>query len=177
MMRILARSPESSSPVSFVQEQIRALDPDRPLFAISTIDQALARQIWPQRIFGSLFAAFAAVALLLAACGLYAVTAYAASRRTREIGLRVALGADARRVWWAVTRTTLRQLAIGLSLGLAGAAAVARLLPVFLVGTGGTSVVAFAGVTILLAACGIVASAVPARRAIRLNPVAALQSE
>jgi hypothetical protein len=99
------------------------------------------------------------------------------SRRTREIGVRIALGADARNVWWTVTRTTLRQLGIGLILGIAGAAAVATVLPAFLVGTGGTNLIAFAAVAVLMAASGIVASAVPARRAIRLDPVTALQSE
>jgi putative ABC transport system permease protein len=178
LMRIIARSSsESSAAVSFVQEQVRILDPDRPVFAISTIEQTLAQQIWPQRLFGSMFAGFAAIALLLATCGLYAVTVYAVSRRTREIGVRVALGADARRVWWAVTSTTLRQLAIGLTLGIAGAAAVATIIPAFLVGTGGADLVAFAVVAVLMAASGIVASAVPARRAIRLDPVTALQSE
>jgi ABC-type antimicrobial peptide transport system permease subunit len=124
-----------------------------------------------------MFAGFASIALLLATCGLYAVTAYAVSRRTREIGVRVALGADARRVWWAVTRSTLRQLAIGLTLGTAGAAAVATILPAVLVGTGGANLWAFAAVAVLLTLSGLVASAVPARRALRLDPVAALQTE
>jgi putative ABC transport system permease protein len=190
MMRVIARSSafspaalrrdtpsESSVAVSFVQQQIRALDPDRPVFAIGTIDQLLAQQIWPQRLFGAMFAGFAMIALLLATCGLYAVTAYAVSRRTREIGVRVALGADARRVWWAVTSTTIRQLAIGVTLGTAGAAGIATILPAFLVGASGTSPLAFAAVIVLLAASGIVASAVPARRATRLDPVAALQGE
>jgi len=76
-----------------------------------------------------------------------------------------------------VTRTTLRQLTIGLTLGTAGAAAVATVLPAFLVGAGSASLLAFAAVAVLLTAAGIVASAVPARRAMRLDPVAALQSE
>jgi putative ABC transport system permease protein len=124
-----------------------------------------------------MFAVLASVAMLLATCGLYAVTSYAVSRRTREIGVRVALGADARGVWWAVTGATLRQLAIGLVLGIAGAAMVATALPAFLIGTGGVRLFAFAGVVIALVAAGLAASAVPARRAMRLDPVAALQSE
>jgi ABC-type antimicrobial peptide transport system permease subunit len=119
----------------------------------------------------------AAIAMLLATCGLYAVTTYAVSRRTREIGVRVALGADARSVWWAVTGATLRQLAIGLVLGTAGGAMVATVLPAFLVGTGSVRLFAFAVVVIALVAAGLLASAVPARRAMRLDPVAALQSE
>lgn len=115
--------------------------------------------------------------MLLATCGLYAVTAYAVSRRTREIGIRVALGADARRVWWAVTGTTLRQLAIGLVVGTAGAAAVATVLPAMLVGTGGANPFVFGGVAVVLVAAGVAASAVPARRAMRLDPMTALQTE
>jgi ABC-type antimicrobial peptide transport system permease subunit len=124
-----------------------------------------------------MFMIFASIALLLTASGLYAVTAYAVSRRTREIGVRVALGADARRVWWAVIGTTLRQLVVGLVVGAAGAAAVARLLPAMLVGTGGANPFAFAGVALLLLGVGLAAGAVPARRAMRLDPVTALQAE
>jgi putative ABC transport system permease protein len=115
--------------------------------------------------------------MLLATCGLYAVTAYAVSRRTREIGVRVALGADARSVWWAVTGTTLRQLAIGIVVGTAGAAAIATVLPAILVGTGRGNLFVFAGVAVVLVAAGVVASALPARRAMRLDPVTALQTE
>jgi ABC-type antimicrobial peptide transport system permease subunit len=144
---------------------------------MTTVDELLASQQWPQRLFGSMFAVFASIALLLATCGLYAVTAYAVSRRTREIGVRVALGADARSVWWAVTGPTVRQLAIGLLLGSAGAAAVTRVLPAFLVGTGGGNRFAFVGVAVVFLAVGILASTVPARRAMRLDPVTALQTD
>jgi predicted permease len=177
-MLVLGRSVSGpSATAAFVQDQIRALDPDVPLYGVSTVDDALARGRWPQRIFGSMFAIFASIAMLLATCGLYAVTAYAVSRRTREIGVRVALGADARRVWWAVTGATLRQLAIGLVLGTAGAAAIATVLPAMLVGTGGANLLAFAGVVVVLVAAGVAASAVPARRAMRLDPMTALQTE
>jgi putative ABC transport system permease protein len=177
-MQIIARSASGpAAAAAFVREQMRALDPDLPLFGMNTVDQLLANQRWPQRLFGSMFAVFASIAMLLATCGLYAVTAYAVSRRTREIGVRVALGADARSVWWAVTGTTLRQLAIGLVLGSAGAAAVATVLPAFLVGTGNANLFAYAVVAILFLAVGVVASAVPARRAMRLDPVAALQTD
>jgi putative ABC transport system permease protein len=91
--------------------------------------------------------------------------------------VRVALGADARSVLWAVTGTTLRQLALGLVLGMAGAAAIATVLPAMLVGTGGANRLAILGVAIVLVAVGIAASAVPARRAMRLDPTTALQAE
>ena len=177
-MQIIARAESGpASAAAFVREQMRALDPDLPVFGMTTVDELLASRQWPQRLFGSMFAIFAAIAMILATCGLYAVTAYAVSRRTREIGVRVALGADARSIWWAVTGTTLRQLAIGLALGMAGAAGVATILPAFLVGTGGANVFVFVGVAVVLVAAGVAASAVPARRAMRLDPVTALQTE
>ncbi len=178
MFEVLARSALGpAAAASFVGDHVRALEPDLPLLPVITTDQFLSRSLWPQRLFGSMFAAFASIAVLLATCGLYAVTAYAVSRRTREIGVRIALGADARSVWLAVTGTTLRQLAIGLVLGTAGAVAIATVLPAILVGAGGTNFLVIAGVAILLVVAGIVASAVPARRAIRLDPTTALQAE
>jgi putative ABC transport system permease protein len=178
LMAVIARSASGPGSVaSFVRGEVQTLDPDLPLFPIATVEEIQAQQLWPQRVFGSLFGAFAFVALLLAACGLYAVTAYAVARRTREIGVRVALGADARRVWWTVTRVTLRQLAIGVALGTAGAAAVATVLPAMLVGTGGAEPLVFAAVATALVAVGVAASAIPARRALRVDPAVALQAE
>jgi putative ABC transport system permease protein len=178
MIRVITRSAFASSGIiPFVQEQVRTLDADRPLFAVGTVNEALARQFWPQRLFGSMFTIFASIAMLLATCGLYAITSYAVSRRTREIGVRVALGADSRKVWWAVTGTTLRQLSIGVVLGTAGAAAIATVLPAFLVGSGSGNILVLAGVVLVLVGAGIAASTVPARRAMRLDPTVALQSE
>lgn len=177
-MTVVARSvsgPDAAA--AFVSEQVRSLDADLPLRPPMTVDEALTRQLWPERLFGTMFAAFASIAMLLATCGLYAVTAYAVSRRTREIGVRVALGADARAVWWAITGTTLRQLAIGLAIGTASAAAIATILPAMLVGTVGPNLAAFVAVALVLVAAGVVASALPARRALRLNPTTALQAE
>jgi putative ABC transport system permease protein len=177
-MQVLMRSASGRAAASaLVSDHVHALDRDLPVLPVRTTDEVMAIQLWPQRIFGSLFAVLASVAMLLATCGLYAVTSYAVSRRTREIGVRVALGADARSVWWAVTGATFRQLAIGLVLGMAGAAMVATALPAFLVGTGGVGLFAFAGVVIALVAAGLAASAVPARRAMRVDPVTALQSD
>jgi putative ABC transport system permease protein len=177
-MQVLARSLlGATTAAEFVGGELRALDPDVPLLPATTVDEALARRLWPQRLFGSMFAIFASIAMLLATCGLYAVTTFAVSRRAREIGVRVALGADARSIWWAVTGTTLRQLALGVALGTAGAAAVATVLPAILVGTGSPNYLAFAVVALALVIAGVAASAVPARRAMRLDPTVALQTE
>jgi ABC-type antimicrobial peptide transport system permease subunit len=178
LMQVIARSASGAGAVtSFLRSQVQASDPDLPLFPVTTIEEALAQQFSLQRVFGSMLAAFAAIAMLLAMGGLYGVTSYAVARRTREIGVRVALGADARRVWWVVSGTTLRQLAIGVVLGTAGAAATATVLPTMLVGTDGADPVVFAAVAAVLVAVGVTASAIPARRAMRLDPVAALRAE
>jgi hypothetical protein len=177
-MSILARSDSDlESTVGVIRDRVRALDPELPVFNISTVQEALSVNRWPQRVFGSMFAIFALIALLLATVGLYAVTAYAVSRRTREIGVRVALGADARQVWWAVTGPTLRQLALGLLMGLVGAAAVATVLPAMVAGTRGANPLTLIGVAILLLVIGISACVIPGLRATRLDPIAALRSE
>jgi putative ABC transport system permease protein len=178
VVQILARSASGpGAALTFLRAQVQALDPDLPLFPLLTVDDGLTQRLWPQRVFGSLFGVFSVIAMLLAACGLYGVTSYAVSRRTREIGIRVALGADARRVWWAVTGSTLRQLAIGVVLGTAGAAAVSRVLPALLFGTETDNSFVFALVIGVLLAVGVGASAIPARRAIRVDAVEALRAE
>src|SRR5207247_8849470 len=106
---------------SLLREEMRALDPDMPLFNIRTMDQNLAQQRWPFRVFGTMFALFALIALVLSAVGLYAVTAYSVAQRTQEIGVRMALGAQAGQVRWLILRRGLVQTAIGLTIGLAGA--------------------------------------------------------
>ena len=83
------------------------------------MDQQLAQQRWPFRVFGTMFAIFAVIALALSAVGLYAVTAYSVSQRTQEIGVRMALGAQAPQVWWLILRRAIVQMVIGLAIGIA----------------------------------------------------------
>ena len=119
---------DPSAATSLLREEMRAIDPDLPLFNIQTLDERLAVQRWPYRVFGSMFAIFALVALVLSAVGLYAVTAYSVTQRTQEIGIRMALGAQASQVRWLILRQGIVKLAIGLPIGLAGALGVGTLL-------------------------------------------------
>jgi hypothetical protein len=120
---------------------------------------------------------FALIALVLAAVGLYAVTAYAVTQRTQEIGVRMALGAQSGQVVWLILRRVLVQLAIGLGLGIAGAFAVGQVLRSFLVQTSATDPVTLAGVAMVLLGVSIVACVRPAYRATRLDPVVALRCD
>jgi len=177
---IVARSDSDPSVVAAVlREQVRAVDPDLPLFEVMKLDDLLAAsdERVGLRVFGTMFVVFAVVALLLATVGLYAVTAYAAAQRTREIGVRVALGARAKHIWWLVTRSAAWQLAIGLSIGMIGATGIAQLLGSVLVGARATDPVTLLAVAGLLAVVGLSACLLPARRAMRLDPAAVLRSE
>lgn len=115
-MMLLARTDGDPAAVTAVlREEMRAIDPDLPLYNIRSMDDVLARQRWPFRIFGTMFAVFAFIALMLSAVGLYAVTAYSVTQRTQEIGVRSALGAGSTQVMWLFMRRGLIQLAIGLT--------------------------------------------------------------
>ena len=167
--------PANITPV--VREEVRNVDPDLPLFLIQTLDEGLAQSRWPYRVFGSMFGIFALIALALSAVGLYAVTAYSVSQRTQEIGVRMALGAQARDVWWLILRRSLVQMAIGLVLGLAGAVGVGMLLQSLLVQTGSRDPVTLVSIAAILLAVSSAACFFPARRATQLDPVAALRDE
>src|SRR5262249_54769407 len=140
---------------SLVREEMRAIEPDLPLYRIQTMDQFLAQQRWPFRVFGTMFAIFAGIALVLSAVGLYAVTAYSVTQRTAEIGVRMALGAQPPQVMWLVLRRALVQLAIGLPIGVAGAFGVGRLLQLILFQTSARDPVTLGAIATLMIAVSI----------------------
>ena len=176
-MLMIRAGGDAASLTSLMREEVRAIDPDLPIFDIKTMDQQLAQARWPFRVFGSMFAIFALIALALSAVGLYAVTAYSVAQRTQEIGVRMALGAQAPQVWWLVVRRGLVQLATGLGIGLAGAFGVGQLLKSLLVQTSTRDPLTLTSIVLLLMLVSVLASFWPARRATRLDPVAALRNE
>jgi predicted permease len=162
---------------TLVREEMRAIEPDLPLFGIQTMDNLLAQLRWSFRVFGGMFAIFAAIALVLSAVGLYAVTAYSVTQRTSEIGVRMALGAQPEQVLWLVLRRAIVQLAIGIPIGIAGAFGVGRLLQILLVQTSARDPMTIASIAALMIVVSIAACFWPARRATRLDPVSALRYE
>ena len=175
---VLVRRPsEPALAASLLRDQLRAIDPDLPVYEVQRLDDFIYKQQWAGRVFGSMFGIFGIVALVLATVGLYAVTAYAVSQRTREIGLRIALGAQAHHVWWLVTRGASWQIACGLVIGIAGSVLVSRAVPVAITRVDGTDPVILVAAVTLLVTIALVACLIPGRRALRLDPAAVLRSE
>jgi predicted permease len=177
MFLVLRTAGDPALAAPLVREQVRAIEPDLPLFGVMTLDQLLAQQRWTFRVFGGMFTIFASIALVLSAVGLYAVTAYSVTQRTAEIGVRMALGAQAKQVVWLILRRSLVQLAIALPIGLAGAFGVGRLLQSVIVKSNGRDSLTLAAITLLMIAVSLAACVWPARRAMRLDPVSALRYE
>jgi putative ABC transport system permease protein len=162
---------------SAVQAEIRAMDRDLPLSHVSSMEQVVANAVWQPRFWMGLLGAFAAVALVLAAVGIYGVMSYAMSRRTHEIGIRMALGARQAEVVGMVLRQGLALAGLGLLLGLAGALALTRLMRTLLYQVQAGDPLTFVGVSFLLAAVALLACYIPARRAARIDPLTALRHE
>jgi predicted lysophospholipase L1 biosynthesis ABC-type transport system permease subunit len=160
-----------------VRAAVQELDADLPLFQVRTLKEAIARDSWFLGVFGALFFTFAAIALLMASVGIYAVVAQNTARRTREIGIRMALGATATRVVRLMLGRGLMQLGLGLVIGFAGALAATRLMDSLLGQVSPNDPGVFLSVATLLGSIGLFACWLPARRAAKVAPTEALRTE
>jgi putative ABC transport system permease protein len=173
----VVRTATPASVVDGVRAEIRSAAPDLPIESTATMDEAVAASVAQPRFRMLLLALFAIAATLIATCGIYGLMAYAVTQRRREIGVRMALGAEGRDVLRLVLSRALRVVIAGVMLGLAGAFAATRVLQTFLFGVTPTDPIAFTVVTLALIAVGLIAAWLPARRATRIDPVAALRAE
>lgn len=160
-----------------IRREVWALDPEQPVGRIATMDQLLEASTTPQRFRAFLIGSFAAIALLLSGIGISGVMAYAVSLRTREIGVRMALGARPVDMLVLIIAESMALASLGVLLGLAGAYGVTRVLNSLLFEVSSTDPFTFAAVTVLLCSVAVLASYVPARRAMRVDPMVALRCE
>ncbi len=167
----------SASLTPAIRQAVAAVDKDQPVIAVSTLESLLASSMAQRRFNLSLLSLFAAVALALAAIGLYGVMSYGVSQRTQEIGLRMALGAEARDVQKLVIRQGMKLALAGVLIGLAGAIALTRLLRTLLFEMNATDPLTFGVVALLLTGVAFTACWIPARRATRIDPLTALRHE
>ena len=173
----VARTATPGSVADGIRAEIRRAAPDLPIESTVTMDEAVAASVAQPRFRTLLLVVFAVTAMLIATCGIYGLMAYTVTQRRREIGVRMALGADRGDVLRLVLTRALRIVIAGLIVGLAGAAGVTRVLQRFLFGVTPTDPIAFTLVTLLLMAVGLMAAWLPARRATRIDPCAALRAE
>jgi predicted permease len=174
-MALLIRS--SDNPIPAVRAAVQSLDQDLPLRDVYTLPQAIQHQEWFLHLFSRIFSGFALIALLMAAVGIYAVLAQATNSRTQEIGVRMALGANASNIVALVMRRGVWQIGAGLALGLAAAVPAARLMANLPIGVSSSDPVVFVVVASLLTLVGLLACWIPARRAAGLDPVKAIRYE
>jgi predicted permease len=175
-MAVLSDGDPATLPRS-IAAAIQRLDPDLPMGDVLTMEQVVARSLVSDRFTTALFGSFAAVALVLAALGIYGVMAFAVAQRTHEIGLRMALGAGRRRVLWQILREGFLTALAGTVLGSAGAWFVVRALKDIVYGVDAFAPAAFAAVTLTLLAAALAACVVPATRAASVDPMVALRQD
>ncbi len=175
-MSVVART--GRDPAAFasaIRDAVWSVDAEQPIYELSTMDQILARAVFLPRMSATLLALFAGAALLLAGLGIYGVLSYAVSQRTREIGLRMALGASGGRTIGLVVRNSLTMLVAGVVIGLVASTLVARSIGGVLYGISPFDLPAFSIAAGALGAAGLIATLIPAVRAARVDPMIALR--
>jgi putative ABC transport system permease protein len=160
-----------------VRQAVWKVDSDQPMWKVRTVESLIDRRVADKRFLMLLMSIFAAVALALTIVGLYGVMSYTVSQRTQEIGIRMALGAEARDIRSMVLRHGMTLVLLGVALGLASAWMLTRLMATLLFGVSATDMPTFATISLLLAAVALVACWIPARRAAKVDPIVALRYE
>lgn len=177
-LSLLVRSPASLAVIiNSARAAIREIDPDLPIFDVKTMTDAISESVAQPRFYAILLGSFAAIALMIAALGIYGVISYAVSQRTRELGIRIALGAQRERVVRLVIGQGLTLTLVGIVLGIVGAYAVTRLISSMLFGVAPADPLTFVAVAGVFVIVACLASYLPARRAATVDPIIAMRAE
>jgi len=163
--------------VSSVKNELRSLDPDLPMYYVRTMEQLVSESLARRRFSMLLLGIFASVALVLAAIGIYGVMAYLVNQGTREIGIRMALGASKRNILSLVVRQGITLALSGVAIGMAASFLLTRLIRSLLFGVQATDPVTYAGISLLLAVVALLACYIPAQRAARIDPMVSLRCD
>jgi predicted permease len=174
---LVRTSAKPETMIGAIRGEFRNLDPNLPLTDVKTLTEHMSLSLFPARAFASLLSAFGLLALTLAAIGIYGVMSYAVSQRTREIGIRMAVGAGAKDIFKLVIRRGLLLTSIGVGAGLVLALVGTRLISSLLSNVSAIDPLTFMGVTLLLVAVAFLACYFPARRAMKTDPMVALRDE
>ncbi|HWZ28946.1 MAG TPA: ADOP family duplicated permease [Gemmatimonadales bacterium] len=174
---IRVRGTTPTSVLAGIRAAVRAIDPTAAIANVNPMSEVILRSLGRPRFYFSLLGTFAAVAVALAVAGLYAVLSYAVAQRTRELGIRAALGGSSASIVGLVTRDGLKLVVLGVVLGLAASVGVTRLIVFMLYGVSPLDPLTWAGASALLVGAGLVASVIPAWRAARVDPLVAIQAE
>jgi putative ABC transport system permease protein len=174
MTMVVRSTAEPTALASGIRQQLRAIDPELPLYSVRTMADRMDESLSDRRTPMVIAIVFAAVALFLAAVGIYGVLAYQVSQRRKEIGIRLALGSDGRTIFGLIVKEGMALMAAGLLAGLGGAFAIRRTLEAQLYGVGGLDPMVLGSVALMLALVAFIACSLPARRATRIDPMIAL---
>jgi predicted permease len=177
MFLVARTSSDAAGLAGAVVREIHAVDPDVAVYGIRTMQERLYDSLARRRFSSTMLGAFATFAMLLAAVGIYAVMSYLVTQSTHDIGIRMALGAQSGNIVGLVVRRGMELAAVGIVAGLAGAAAMTRVMAGLLFGVSATDAVTFGAVAAMLAAVAFAATVIPARRAVRVDPMVALREE
>ena len=160
-----------------MQNIVKSLDPAQPIYNVKSMRDVLAESVSDRRLYLRLLAAFASIALLPAMAGIYGVISFAVTQRTREFGIRLALGSEGARIKRMVVWEGARLALVGLAIGIPGALVLTRLISSVLYGVGRGDPATYVAVAAILAVVSLLASYVPARRAVRVDPIIAMRAE
>jgi putative ABC transport system permease protein len=177
MALVVKSGADPASLTSAIRDVVQSIDKDQPVFAVSTMQELVSNSVATRRMTLVLLGLFSGLALVLGAIGIYGVISYSVAQRTHEIGIRMALGAPRADVFRLVVGEGLKLAGVGITIGIAAAFGLARLLSSLLYGISATDFETFLGVAVLLALVALVACYVPARRAMRVDPTVALRYE